>query len=127
MTEERELKRAPNRDAVGWPDDEYSADLGHDREAVDAGDTTAVTRPLGHHEGSAARERLGKAAEDLTVLMTGTRLQQGSTYLDLERLEDGPFVAMAQQHVEEGQLIVPKKEVDYETWNSLTGEGDRSR
>jgi len=127
MTEEREVKRAPNRDAVGWPDDEYSADLGHDREAVDVGDTTEVTRPLGHHEGPAARERLGKAADDLAVLRTGTRLQQGSAYLDLQQLEDGPFVAMAQQHAEEEQLLVAKKQVDYETWNNLIGEGDHGR
>jgi hypothetical protein len=122
MAERREIKRTPGQDFIGWPDDEYSADLGHGRERVDAGDTTAVTRPLGHHEAPAVRSRLGKAVDSITVLAPRTRLQQGSTYLDLEDLDRGPFVALAGQVVGEGQLIAAKSDLDHESWNVLTGD-----
>lgn len=122
MTGDREPKRTGNVNAGGWPDDEYSADLGRGSETADLGDTTVVTRTLAHHEAREARDRLGDAIERVTVLVPGTRLRQGSTYLDLERLEDGPFVARAGQEVDEHELIVSKKELDYEAWNALVGE-----
>jgi hypothetical protein len=121
MAERREIKRTPGQDFVGWPDDEYSIDIGHGHERVDASDTTAVTRPLGHHEAPEVHSRLGKAADGVTVLEPGTRLQQGSAYLDLEDLASGPFVAVGGQHVGERQLIAAKSDLDYETWNLLTG------
>lgn len=125
MAQDPEFKRLPNVDSVGWPEDEYSADLGHGEEAVDAGDTTGVTRPLGHHEAPELRDRVGKDTSRITVLLPGTRLQQGSTYLDLDRLDDGPFVAMAGQEVGDRQLIVAKNDVDHEQWNALVGQGAR--
>ena len=120
MTSERDLKRTPNPDAVGWPDDAYTTDLGHGDEPVDAGDTTQ-TEPLGHHQAEDLRQRLGAAADRITVLKAGTRLQQGSTYVDLERLDAGPFIAMAGQRVERGRLIVSKRTVDHEIWNAIVG------
>jgi hypothetical protein len=122
MSQDHELKRVPNVDSVGWPEDEYSADLGHGETAVDAGDTTAFTRPLGHHEAPEVRDRVGKDARRITVLLPGTRLQQGSTYLDLDRVADGPFVALAGQQVGEQQLIVAKNDIDHEQWNALVGQ-----
>ena len=122
MSEQRDLKRTGNPNASGWPDDQFSADLGHGNDLVDVGDATEETRPLGNHEAGAARERLGDATDRLTVLREGTRLQQGSTYVDLERLEDGPFVALAGQRVDDGQLIVSKRLIDYQTWNRLVGQ-----
>jgi hypothetical protein len=122
MAERREIKRTPGQDFIGWPDDEYSADLGHGRERVDAGDTTAVTRPLAHHEAPDVRDRLGKDADRITVLQPGTRLQQGSTYLNLEDLAGGPFAALAGQVVGDGELIAAKSDIDHETWNVLTGQ-----
>jgi hypothetical protein len=119
MAQEREPKRTPNVDAAGWPDDEYSADLGHGNQPVDAGDTTAATRLLAHHEAPHVRERLGDRADTVSVFHPRTRLRQGATYLDLDRLERGPFVAGGAQDVEEGQLIVSKKLLDHETWNEL--------
>lgn len=112
--EERDLKRAPDLTERGWPDDEYSADLGRDKE-VDAGDTTEQTRPLGHHEAAAARERLGEQADEISVLRPGTRLHQGGTYVDLDRLDAGPFTAYGGQRVEEDQLVVSKKDIGYDT------------
>jgi hypothetical protein len=121
MADKRELKRIPNVDAVGWPEDEFSADLGHGQEAVAAADSTAFTRPLSHHEGSRVREKLGKAADAVTVLQSGTSLQQGSTYLDLDNLDAGPFVGRAGQKVHEGRLIAAKRDLDHELWNVLVG------
>ena len=125
MAERHEIKRTPGEDLVGWPDDEYSADLGHGKARVDAGDTTAATRPLAHHEAPDVRARLGKAADGITVLREGTRLRQGSTYLALEDVAAGPFVALAGQVVGQGQLIAAKSNIDYETWNLLTGRVTR--
>lgn len=115
-------RESAHLDEAGWPADEYSADLGHGGARIDSGDTTGVSRTLSHHEAPAVHERLGKSADRVSVLEPGTRLQQGSTYLDLERLEDGPFVALAGQQVADGQLIAAKKDLDYETWNELIGE-----
>ena len=123
MAQELESKRTPNVDAAGWPDDEYSADLGHGDEPVDAGDTTSSTRPLAHHEAPRVRARLGQRADTVSVFRAGTRLREGATYLDLDRLGDGPFVARGRQEVEEGQLIVSKKLLDHETWNDIVGQG----
>ena len=125
MAERREIKRTPGEDLVGWPDDEYSADLGHGKARVDTGLTTASTRPLAHHEAPDVRSRLGKAADGITVLQPGAALRQGSTYLALEDLTAGPFVALAGQVVGEGQLIAAKSNVDYETWNLLTDRAPR--
>jgi hypothetical protein len=130
MKSDREPKRTANPDAAGWPDDAFSADLGHGGELVDVGDTTEESQPLGHHEAARLRQRLGETADRITVLKPGTRLQQGSTYVDLERLDEGPFVAMAGQHVENGQLVVSKRTVDHELWNAIVGrdtEPDRVR
>jgi hypothetical protein len=126
MAQEREPKRTPNVDAAGWPDDAYSADLGHGNEPVDAGDTTSATRLLGHHEAPDVRRRLGPRADAITVLRPGTRLHQGSTYLDLERLDRGPFVADGGHEAQEGQLIVSKRLLDHETWNELLGDDARA-
>jgi hypothetical protein len=120
-------KRNPNADAAGWPADDYSADLGHGTDLVDAGDTSDASRPLGHHEAPRLRDRLGKDADRITVLRTGTRLSQGSTYVDLERLAEGPFVALAGDVAEAGQLIVSKKDVDHELWNELVGRDTEPR
>ena len=37
-----------------------------------------ATRTLGHHEAPELRDRLGKDADRITVLRTGTRLLQGN-------------------------------------------------
>lgn len=127
MTDRREPKRMENPDAAGWPQDEFTADLGHGEELVDLGDTTEETRPLGNHEAGRVRERVGDRADELTVLREGTQLRQGATYVDLERLDDGPFVALGGQQAERGQLIVSKRLVNYEAWNALVGQDDNPR
>ena len=53
--------------------------------------------------------------------MPGTRLQQGATYVNLQRLEEGEFTAAGFMEVGPDDWIVPKDEVDYLLWNHLIG------
>ena len=62
--------------------------------------------------------------KQIPVIDAGTRLQQGATYLDLER---GAFTATAEMSVGAGQTVIPKDGVHYETWNRLTGEPNPDR
>jgi hypothetical protein len=127
MVEERDAKRLPNPDAVGWPQDGFSDDLGHGRERIDVGDASEETRSLAHHEALDVLDRVGDEAAGIVVLRDGTRLQQGSTYVDLARLDDGPFVALGGERVGDGQLIVSKRRVAYDTWNALVGRDAEPR
>ncbi|HEY8597637.1 MAG TPA: hypothetical protein VIL85_04360 [Thermomicrobiales bacterium] len=58
----------------------------------------------------------------LSIVNTGTRLEQGGTYLDLNAREQGPFTALGGQEAEANNRYVAKKDTDYELWNILVGE-----
>ncbi len=58
----------------------------------------------------------------LSIVNTGTRLEQGGTYLDLNDRVRGPFKALGSQEAESGNRYVAKKDTDYELWNELVGE-----
>jgi len=58
----------------------------------------------------------------IPVLRAGATLDQGSVHLDLDDVEAGPFVAIGNERVAEGDRIVAKRDTDYETWNRLAGE-----
>jgi hypothetical protein len=60
----------------------------------------------------------------LIVVQPGTRLEQGGTYVDLNRLADGPFKALGGHEAEEGSRYVAKRDTDYELWNRLVGQDD---
>jgi len=122
--QERDNKRQPNEDTAGWHDDDFSADLGHGNDLVDHGDATEETRPLGHHEVvPAALDELDRGERDgVVILAEGTQLRQGSTYVDLDDLETGPFQALPGQTAEPGRRLVPKHRVEYELWNRLVGQ-----
>ena len=122
--QERESKRQPNEDSPGWPEDDFSADLGHGNDRVDHGDATEETRMLAHHEAVPdALEGLDRGERDgVPILVEGTKLRQGSTYVDLDDLEAGPFQALASQHAEPGRRLVAKHRVEYELWNRLVGQ-----
>ena len=49
----------------------------------------------------------------------GSRLEQGAKYIDLQHLEQGEFVAMADMIADEDHYYVPKKQTDYVIWNRL--------
>ena len=56
------------------------------------------------------------------VLSTGTRLQQGATYIDLTDPRLQEFTATGDMSASEGHAFVPKDRVPYQIWNRLTGE-----
>ena len=70
-------------------------------------------------------ERLPELTNDelarLAILEPGTRLEQGGTYVDLDRRDDGPFQAIGGHEVRAGQRVIAKRDTDYELWNRLVG------
>lgn len=58
--------------------------------------------------------------KQITILPSGTRLQQGATYVDLMDSSREEFTAMGNMEAEAGHYYVPKTEVDYLLWNRLT-------
>jgi hypothetical protein len=67
-------------------------------------------------------ELTGDELARLQVLESGTRLEQGGTYVDLNRLDNGPFKAMGGHEAGEGDRYVAKRDTDYELWNRLVGD-----
>ncbi len=70
--------------------------------------------------------QLGELTNDelarLAVLEPGTRLEQGGAYLDLNRLEDGPFKALGGHEAARDDRLIAKRDTDYELWNRLVGD-----
>ena len=58
----------------------------------------------------------------LQVLEPGTRLEQGGTYVDLNRLSEGPFKALGGHEATDHERYIAKRDTDYELWNRLVGE-----
>jgi hypothetical protein len=71
-------------------------------------------------------ERLPELTSDelsrLQVLEPGTRLEQGGTYVDLNRLSEGPFKALGGHEAKQNDRYVAKRDTDYELWNRLVGD-----
>jgi len=63
----------------------------------------------------------------IPILPLGTRLEQGATYLDLSQRGLGPFHGQANMEVGPDNYYVPKKALDYVTWNRLIGVTDPER
>jgi hypothetical protein len=57
----------------------------------------------------------------IPILPSGSRLEQGATYLDLKHPERGEFTARGDMEAEPGAWCVPKSQVDYQLWNRLIG------
>ena len=57
----------------------------------------------------------------LSVLESGTQLDQGGVYLDLNNIELGPITAFGEQVAAPTNRFIAKSETDYELWNRLTG------
>lgn len=60
----------------------------------------------------------------LSILESGTPLEQGAVYLDLNDLERGSFKAIGGQEVGAKDRIIAKKMTDYELWNEIAGRDD---
>jgi hypothetical protein len=59
--------------------------------------------------------------KQIVVLPAGTRLLQGATYIDLRTPDRREFKATGDMEAGPGNWMVPKSEVDYQTWNKLIG------
>jgi len=57
----------------------------------------------------------------IPILPAGTRLEQGTTYIDLQDESLSEFTATAGMVAGPGNWFVPKSEVDYQLWNRLIG------
>jgi hypothetical protein len=63
----------------------------------------------------------------IPVLPTGARLEAKATYLNFQEARPKEFTAEGDEEVDEGDLIVPKAEVDYQLWNRLRGISNPAR
>jgi hypothetical protein len=57
----------------------------------------------------------------LPYLAEGTRLEAGESYLDIDRIEAGPFAGSGDDVVPGNGRIVAKSELDPDLWSKLTG------
>src|SRR5215211_1958508 len=89
---------------------------GHATESAPAADDKALHIRL--------PDLTGDELARLQVLEPGTRLEQGGTYVDLNRLGHGAFKALGGHEATEANRYVAKRDTDYELWNRLAGEDD---
>lgn len=64
---------------------------------------------------------------EIPVLQTGTRLQQGATYLRVDEPSSDPFTATGDMVATEDEWLVPKRSVPHTLWNRLLGRTDPDR
>lgn len=102
--------------------DEFADDLvadqsggGHVDESISAIDDKGLQSALPDLDGDDLKR--------LSILTVGTRLDQGSTYVDLNDLEKGPFKAMGNHEATDGNRYVAKRDTDYEMWDRIVGQG----
>jgi hypothetical protein len=70
------------------------------------------------------------SADDLKqvpVVPRGERLQQGTTYLDLQDPDREEFTATGEMGADDGHMYVPKSQTPYPLWNRLRGVEDPNR
>ena len=79
-------------------------------------------RPIEHSLAARLPDLDAAELERLSVLLPGTRLEQGSVYLDLNEPERGPFRALAGQEAGAEQRLVSKRDTDHELWGRLAGD-----
>lgn len=104
--------------------DEFAADLAPATPANDLHNHADTSSPASGDK--AVRQSLPELTNDvltrLSIVNTGTRLEQGGTYLDLNERGRGPFTALGGQEAEQSNRYVAKKDTDYELWNDLVGD-----
>ena len=59
--------------------------------------------------------------QQIPVLLPGTRLDQGASYVDMKDPNRQEFKARADMVAGDDNWYVPKSEVDYQLWNRLIG------
>lgn len=118
--EELTNPRGPDRSG-----EEFDADLAPDTSTAEIGghadESIAAVADKDLH--TKLPELDGAELAQIAVLEAGVRLEQGSTYLDLNDLNRGPFKAIGGQEATDQTRIVAKRDTDYELWNRLTHGG----
>ncbi len=120
-------KRQPPPHPEGYDlEHDYAHDLvvAH-RPAEDEGmgAPTVVGEGLSAYDFKELHSKLADLTDDelknIELVPTGTRLEQGWKYIDLQHREQGEFVALAEMVAEPDHYYVAKKETDYVLWNRL--------
>jgi hypothetical protein len=72
-----------------------------------------------------AHRRLDNFTDDqlkqIPVLPAGSRVEQDATYIDLATSNHEEFKATSDRAAGPNSLVVPKSEVDFQSWNRLRG------
>jgi len=123
LHEDHKDENAPLYDAE--PAADFTRDLdAHDRTGEDHGENqTLLPGAISADEIKSMHTILADLTDDelknITILPSGTRLEQGAKYIDLRHLEQGEFVARSNMVADFDNAYVPKKETDYLLWNRL--------
>ena len=122
QTHDTQREEATRAHARPGGEDEFAADLaaeqsvgGHVDESIAATDDKGLRAQLPELDGNDLKR--------LSILTVGTRLDQGSTYVDLNDLASGPFKAMGNHEAGDANRYVAKRDTDYEMWDRLVGQG----
>ena len=114
--------------------DEWRGDLNPDRLAGQnvgpASRQEETTMRAAHDIKELHRRYSGLSDDDLRqipVLPTGTRLDQGSVYFDLNDIDRGEVRATGDMEAGPENYWVPKSQVDYQLWNRLIGVRNEER
>ena len=87
---------------------------GHGAESVPAADDKTLYTRL--------PELTSDELSRLQILEPGTKLEQGATYTDLNRLAEGPFKALGGHEATKNNRYIAKRDTDYALWNRLVGD-----
>ena len=112
--------------------DEFTDDLRPDNLAGENhGEGLSLQYGLSAYDVKELYNKLADLTDDelknISIVPVGSRLEQGATYLDLQHLEQDPFVATAGMIADEDHYYVPKKATDYVLWNRLNQVSNPAR
>jgi hypothetical protein len=65
--------------------------------------------------------------DTIPVMPAGARLESNATYINFRESDPKEFTAEGTEELGEGDLVVPKAEVDYQLWNRLIGVTNPAR
>jgi hypothetical protein len=123
MSHDVQRERHTNPKARGPEDPSFDAQLAPVETGPGGGHADESTLAA---EDKVLHERLRSFSSDelarLPILELGSRLEQGGTYIDLNRLDDGPFKALGGHKATTDNRYVAKRDTDYELWNRLAGD-----
>lgn len=103
--------------------EEYRRDLNPDAlEGENKGQPLPVRNAVDVKEVSEAHpEYTDDELRQIPIVVQGTRLEQGATYLDLRHPNPKEFTAAGAMEADGKHWYVPKSQVDYRLWNRLIG------